>query len=681
MFKTIFSFYLIFLMISDIAVSQEIIWQKEYDVMVNGELMINAYSGGDNTGWPRHTFVDIDKDGDEDLFLGKYSGQISFYRNEGDSLCPVWTFVTEFYESIDVGWHASPTFCDIDKDYDYDLFIGNGDQGCNGGNVWFYRNIGTQDSAIWFFETNFLASIDVCDNSVPTFVDIDSDDDFDLFVGGGYGKIAFFQNIGTPQIPIWDSVTSNYNSIDVGYKSTPTFFDIDADGDKDLFIGDDWGKLYYYQNIGTANIPVWTLITDTFAGINFGHEYTAPAFTDIDGDGDGDLFVSESYSNINYFRNDGNQQNPDWTYITTNFINNAIDVSMNSCPSFVDIDNDNDFDLFIGTIKGNIWLYKNNSDNSEPNWCLESEVYDSIDTYLRSVPRFCDIDADGDYDLFLGDNYGTIFYYQNNGTTDSASWNLITEMYDSIDVGYHSVPSFVDIDADADYDLFIGNSSGNLIYYQNIGTPDSALWVLISEMYDSINVYSYSKPFFIDIDYDNDYDLLIGNWGGRIHFYRNDGDSSTADFIFISDYYNSIDIGEYSTPFLIDIDTDGDVDLFVGEKDGGINFWRNVGTISIKEQVEKPLSIINLFQNYPNPFNTQTEILFYLSEKQTILLEIYNIHGQKVKTLLNENLAKGKHSIIWNGKYDNNKEIPGGIYFYKLKSANNEITKKMLKLQ
>lgn len=90
---------------------------------------------------------------------------------------------------------------------------------------------------------------------------------------------------------------------------------------------------------------------------------------------------------------------------------------------------------------------------------------------------------------------------------------------------------------------------------------------------------------------------------------------------------------------------------------------------------------LQLFQNYPNPFNTQTEISFYISEKQNVLLEIFNIQGQKVKTLLNENLAKGKHSIIWNGKYDNNKEVPGGIYFYKLKSGNNEITKKLLKLK
>jgi len=599
--RTIYTLSIIFAS-ANLAFSQEVVWQREYGAIVNGELMENAYSGGDyGIYWPRHTFVDIDNDQDVDLFIGSRNGNIYHYRNNGDQTNPNWSLVTEFYNSIDVGYNAAPTFCDIDADRDFDMFIGNGYYAGEGGNIIFYRNVGTPDSASWFWETDSLAMLDAYDYSVPTFADIDADGDFDLFVGSGWATIYFCRNIGNPQHAIWDSdIDTNYAETEFKYKNTPTFIDIDMDGDLDLFTGNSYGHLYFYENIGTSKNAVWSLRTKNYAGVDYGgldyeglflyvDDYTAPAFADIDGDGDVDLFVSESVghhgdigSSLNFYRNVGNQKAPLWFWETSNYVilDNTIDISSFSVPTFADIDNDGDADMFIGKFQGFISFYRNNGNSLIPNWCLETEGYNEIKVNNYSAPCFADIDADNDLDLFVRSNRGTIYFYQNDGSPDNASWNLITEQYNSISA---TALTFVDIDADYDLDLFIGNYDGTIKFYQNDGTPENASWNFITDIYDSINVGFPCKPIFADIDDDGDFDLFIGNtyrpYGGSyggLYFYRNNGDSSSANFLFITDYFNSIDVGKHSTPTFVDIDADGDLDLFVGEQDGGINFWRNI---------------------------------------------------------------------------------------------------------
>lgn len=139
-------------------------------------------------------------------------------------------------------------------------------------------------------------------------------------------------------------------------------------------------------------------------------------------------------------------------------------------------------------------------------------------------------------------------------------------------------PTFVDIDADGDLDMFIGGEDGRISFFRNDGIKDQPRWSFISDFYDSIEVGEKSAPFFADIDDDGDFDLFVGNKEGMITFYQNDGDSSFPFWIKITDNYDSIDVGEKSVPFLVDIDADSDLDLFIGEKVGNINFYQNDGT-------------------------------------------------------------------------------------------------------
>ena len=86
--------------------------------------------------------------------------------------------------------------------------------------------------------------------------------------------------------------------------------------------------------------------------------------------------------------------------------------------------------------------------------------------------------------------------------------------------------------------------------------------------------------------------------------------------------------------------------------------------------------------NYPNPFNPTTTISFSVPQMSSfVTLEIYNVKGQKVKTLVNETKSAGEHSVVWDGRDSNNKPVSSGIYFYNLKAGRFEKSRKMLLLK
>ena len=88
--------------------------------------------------------------------------------------------------------------------------------------------------------------------------------------------------------------------------------------------------------------------------------------------------------------------------------------------------------------------------------------------------------------------------------------------------------------------------------------------------------------------------------------------------------------------------------------------------------------ITKLAGNYPNPFNPTTTISFSTKEAGYVSINIYNMKGQLVKTLINDQLDAAFHDVIWNGKDDSNKTISSGIYFYKMNANNYAATKKMI---
>mgnify|MGYP006296567163 FL=1 len=91
------------------------------------------------------------------------------------------------------------------------------------------------------------------------------------------------------------------------------------------------------------------------------------------------------------------------------------------------------------------------------------------------------------------------------------------------------------------------------------------------------------------------------------------------------------------------------------------------------DEPNDPELLNQLSQNYPNPFftsnpiNSETSIDFAVKKSEKVSIEVFNIRGRKVKTLLDQKIEAGNHTVTWNGTNNNNKTVSSGIYFYKLK--------------
>ena len=551
--------------------SAEIKWRREFRASLDGQTVDCAFAGGMQFAKP--AFVDIDADGNPDLFVGDKDGTIRFFMNQGSAQNPRWDFASDFHDSS-IGERSFASFADIDDDGDPDLFVGNKE-----GKMVYFRNDGTANSPVFVKVSDFYDSIDVGSESAPAFVDIDADSDLDLFLGKADGRLSFYRNVGTAGESSWNLVSEYYGSIDVGALSIPVFADIDADGDLDMFIGEEQGNINHYRNAGNDAVADWELISSHYNSIDVGKR-SSPAFVDIDGDFDLDLFVGQDEGRIFYHRNDGTVYLPSWTPLTESYL--FMDFGANSAPALADIDGDGDLDLFVGEYEGNINFYRNEQAVPVSCWSRVTANYFAIEADDYSSPTFADIDGDGDLDLLVGRKDGEMDFYQNIGTTESALWDFIPGQFDFVDVGGYASPALVDIDGDADLDLFVGQTYGKIYFYRNDGTPQIAVWTFVSESFESIDAGSYSAPTFGDLDSDGDFDLLVGNDEGKLRFYRNDGTAESFSFVFVTDSFDSIDAGDRSAPVLCDFDSDGDPDLFVGESKGGLHYHKNLTLNSIR---------------------------------------------------------------------------------------------------
>ena len=130
-----------------------------------------------------------------------------------------------------------------------------------------------------------------------------------------------------------------------------------------------------------------------------------------------------------------------------------------------------------------------------------------------------------------------------------------------------------------------------------------------------------------------------------------------------------------------DIGHDYDQDGICDEVDicSGFEYYNFSGDLVCLD-AEQPYELL-LKQNYPNPFNPYTNIEFYLDINDYIELNIYDIKGKKVKTLLSEFILSGSHLVKWDGKNKNGEDLPSGIYLYQLVNSQNMLSNKMILLR
>ena len=117
---------------------------------------------------------------------------------------------------------------------------------------------------------------------------------------------------------------------------------------------------------------------------------------------------------------------------------------------------------------------------------------------------------------------------------------------------------------------------------------------------------------------------------------------------------------------------------------GGTVLQGGVGTIVGIHTPDAPVTVpatVELLPNYPNPFNPSTTIQVRVLRRQPVRLEIFNLQGQKVRTLWIGELAAGTHRFVWNGRNDANQPVSSGVYLYRLTTDNQSLSRKTVLLK
>jgi hypothetical protein len=187
---------------------------------------------------------------------------------------------------------------------------------------------------------------------------------------------------------------------------------MDADGDIDLLTGHYYDRIWYYENTagpGAPSVfaPYVILLNNPFGGSGYITNVTA---ADWDNDGDLDLIVGSSSSQVRVFWNNGDPTNP-------SFSNASYQVLISSggsyrCPAHVDWDNDGDWDLVVGDYNGFVRLYRNQGGTLVDEGTL-STTSGTLDVGLYATPEVVDWDNDGTYDLVVGEYYGPVYLFRN----------------------------------------------------------------------------------------------------------------------------------------------------------------------------------------------------------------------------------------------------------------------------
>jgi hypothetical protein len=512
------------------------------------------------------------------------------------------------------------------------------------------------------------------------WVDIDNDGWLDIVSGVGLDllarpDVAYFNIAGQLQS------SPGWTSYDIAPSCNLYTGDLDNDGDQDLVVCS-LGNLYegyplepqviYYNDNGFPQYPNWrSPLTNAFSCV----------MGDPDGDGDLDIVFAE-----------GNNSAPYWAK-TRMFINNGgvfdtiagwetDNAYFMTDAAFGDIDNDGDLDLALTGQDVGVLVFYNHDGTLEtsPSW----ETHTTIGG--RDL-EFGDVDNDGDLDLAMaecgnsvnGFGYFMIFYNNDGVLETSPSWL-------SIRYAQPSCLALADIDGDNDLDLAGGGWYCPAGIFENIDGELTTGYV-----------WSYSGGGWLQHfawgDYDND-DLIdtvktITTADARSLYYVDKHPIQSLGYVKLdgrpllrSQY--CYDLREGWVSINADIDTGSTIEIayaFSRDYDlvitgSRVSVFANETHTGIAETDNDLPQTLSLSKCYPNPFNISTTISYTLNQASAVSIDIYNINGQKLATLLNEYQTAGEYRLIWNAA-----GLPSGIYFYKLNTEVQSETNKMVLLK
>lgn len=316
-----------------------------------------------------------------------------FYKNTGSTSQPTFgTPIRNFFQRgmIDVGDNAVPAFFDADADGDLDLFIACYTFNFSG-SISYYENTGTQSSPSFRFVTadfNGIASYNLINLKI-SFADMNGDTKIDLVLTGtgqfGITQLLYFPNHnGVGANFSHDIVTTDFF---ISATENICVADVNLDGKNDLLLGKQNGALQFWQNTGTALDPIYTLQDDSYLGLGSStlRQNLACSTADLNSDGNADLLIGDQAGKLTIINNyrkamDANEgftniiYNPKKeTYISQN-------LGGRIWPTAGNIFNTDKPAIIVGNIQGGIHVLK-------PDESLQLSEEPIIDVYPNPVPK------------------------------------------------------------------------------------------------------------------------------------------------------------------------------------------------------------------------------------------------------------------------------------------------------
>jgi hypothetical protein len=543
--------------------------------------------------------VDLDLDGKKDLVVFDRTGsRIMPFINTGGPGVMEYQFAPEYADHFPVLYEWAK-FVDYNRDGREDIFSYS--PGYAGMMV--YRNISDTEleyeRVVYPYLTSFqgagFTNILVTYVDYPGIADIDGDGDMDILTFWGLGSfVEMHRNLSYEKYGHYDSLDYEKTSLCWGY-----FAESEESNELTLDTCVGWG-------LREENRILLPHTGSTFLVI------------DLDGDQVQDILLGDvDYPNLVALRNGGTTDSAYIASFELHFPAYDRSVSLYSLPvaAHLDVDNDGINDLLVSPFDPNpylvenklsSWLYRNTASNEQPEFRFEQDDFlqeDMIDVGAGSYPVLADYNGDGLADLFIG-NYGyydssyldqnlilhtehtsMISLYENIGTEDQPAFTFITD-----DLGGLSslqtkgiVPSFADLDNDGDLDMVCGSENGKLMLFENIAGQGATmeLELVDTDLWD-IDVGDYSTPQLFDLDQDGTTDLIIGERNGNINYYRGLPGNGWLEFSSVTDSLGKVNVTDpelfldgYSTPHFFK-DNSGNTLLITGSKQGQLYFYTDI---------------------------------------------------------------------------------------------------------
>jgi hypothetical protein len=508
----------------------------------------------------------------------------------------------------------NPQFVDWNEDGLTDLFVRDQD-----GRLQYFLNSGSADEPNFEFQTKAFQNLDV--GQWFTFFDYDHDDDIDLMASPQSPDVTLFENVSDSLILAVSQLLDDSSvAVHGGQIVIPTIADIDADGWEDLFVGGVSGAVTYYRNLGlTDGLPVYHLETNSFEDIlivwvpgrDDRHGANALEFYDIDDDEDLDLFWGDYYQpGLFFLENFGTSSDPDIPdslMIDSYPQNEPVSSAGFNVPRLIDLNSDGAAELFVGVQSGiygtdfvdNFWYYDM---TVEGDFGLVTKNYfEQIDLISGTIPTLADMDSDGDLDLFIGNEFdasnsgwkGDVYFFENIGSAVSPQFEMVDSSYFDEGMGNNMAPAFGDLDGDGDFDALVGDYNGEISFFLNDGSPTEPNFSYQGKFLE-IDLAGRATPALGDVEGDGDLDLYVGDKNGSVHVWSNEGDPANYNFMKISDdLFPGEDLGLEIALELADFDNDGDLDLLIGNQSGEL-YLANPSGSELHQLEQLPHSGLNL---------------------------------------------------------------------------------------